>query len=85
MNEEGLKKTEHNKIFVGQPIDLSASELEDILEKLKTAVTMNDNEVKRVVNEVVPTYHMQNETQVTEEAPNTAFSENPQNMAFATK
>ena len=85
MNEEGLKKTEHNKIFVGQPIDLSASELEDILEQLKTAVTMNDNEVKRVVNEVVPTYHMQNETQVTEEAPNTAFSENPQNMAFATK
>lgn len=85
MNEEGLKKTEHNKIFVGQPIDLSASELEDILERLKVAVTMNDNEVKKVVSEVVPTYHMQNETQETEEAPNTAFSENPQNMAFATK
>lgn len=82
MNEEGLKKTEHNKIFVGQPIDLSPEELENILEKLRAAVKMSDEDVKRVVNEVVPTYHMQDEPQSAEETHTTVMHQTPQDAAL---
>lgn len=82
MNEEGLRKTEHNKIFVGQPIDLSPEELENILEKLRAAVKMSDEDVKRVVNEVVPTYHMQDEHQSTEEINTAVMHKMPQETAL---
>lgn len=59
MNEEGLRQTEHNKIFVGKPIDLGIEEMAKIIEKLKAAVALDDDAVKRTVAEVVPTYHMQ--------------------------
>jgi FlaA1/EpsC-like NDP-sugar epimerase len=82
MNEEGLRKTEHNKIFVGQPIDLSPEELENILEKLRAAVKMSNEDVKRVVNEVVPTYHMQDEHQSTEEINTAVTHQMPQDVVL---
>lgn len=59
MSEEGLKKTNHNKIFVGQPIDMTMDELDEILEKLKNALTTDNEEIKKTVSEVVPTYKYQ--------------------------
>ena len=57
MEEEGLINTQHNKIFIGQPIPGDIEELEANLEKLRTAVEEEDNEkIKDAVAEVVPTY-----------------------------
>ena len=59
MNEEGLKTTEHSKIFVGQPIDISKEILLNKLETLKSAINSeDDNEVKRIMEQVVPTYRI---------------------------
>ena len=56
MDEEGLRKTQHSKIFVGKPIDIDESELLEKLDKLKAAIP-NDNEtIKKIISEVVPTY-----------------------------
>ena len=57
MNEEGLQKTNHNKIFVGQPLDLSLEKLEEMLNKLEEAIFLDGQRLKEVVSEIVPTYH----------------------------
>ncbi len=57
MNEEGLEKTAHSKIFVGQPIDITMSELNKKLTLLKNAVASpNSEEIKIAVEKVIPTY-----------------------------
>lgn len=56
MNEEGLKKTAHSKIFVGSPINITERELNVKLEKLRDVLQGDENSVKRVMAEVVPTY-----------------------------
>jgi FlaA1/EpsC-like NDP-sugar epimerase len=56
MNEEGLTKTRHSKIFVGQPIDITMDELNCKLEKLAIAVADENADIKSVMADVVPTY-----------------------------
>lgn len=57
MNEEGLSSTQHNKIFIGKPIDISRGRLLDMMGKLEAAVKTDDNEkIKDAVAEAVPTY-----------------------------
>ena len=56
MSEEGLKKTAHSKIFIGAPITISLRELNEKLENLKIAVPCDEETVKKVLSEVVPTY-----------------------------
>ena len=56
MNEEGLLKTSHSRIFVGQPIDLTIEELNEKLSALNTAMHQDEDTVKRVMLDVVPTY-----------------------------
>ncbi len=57
MNEEGLTKTRHEKIFVGAPCDITMEELKPSLDLLKEATDNNDiNAVKDIVEKVVPTY-----------------------------
>lgn len=64
MNEEGLKETNHGKIFVGQPIDITMTELNDKLEVLKKAVSESDIEnIKKALEKVVPTYKHEEETE----------------------
>ena len=59
MNEEGLKKTENKKIYIGELTDLDEKDILQKLAKLKTLVD-NENtpiqEIKETVHEVVPTY-----------------------------
>ena len=57
MNEEGLKKTAHSKIFVGSPIDITPDILNEKLQKLQSAVPQDEETIKRIISEVVPTYH----------------------------
>ncbi len=58
MNEEGLLKTAHSKIFVGQPIEISLEELQSKLNVLKAALDTDNENIKKVFEEVVPTYHI---------------------------
>ena len=58
MNEEGLAKTAHSKIFVGQSIDISLEELEEKLSFLKAALETDNANIKKVFEQVVPTYHI---------------------------
>ena len=61
MNEEGLNKTAHSKIFVGQPIDITMDEMEQKLEKLESSLSLGTEEIKTVMAEVVPTYRRKGE------------------------
>lgn len=59
MEEEGLKATKHNKIYVSQPMHLEMSRLEeklDILRDLEYDATYSREYVKDVMKSVVPTY-----------------------------
>jgi len=57
MNEEGLQKTNHNKIFVGQPLDMSLERLEEMLDRLQETIVLEGKQIRDVVSEIVPTYH----------------------------
>lgn len=57
MNEEGLGKTSHKKIFIGQPTFMDFEELEKNLKILKDAVETKDNKaIVYALETVVPTY-----------------------------
>ena len=57
MEEEGLKNTEHDKIFIGKPIDIEKDRLFSMLSDLKEAADSDDIEgIKDSVERVVPTY-----------------------------
>lgn len=60
MNEEGLKETSHKKIFIGKPANMTIDELSSKLERLKTALEIDEYEVKKIIAEVVPTYKIYN-------------------------
>lgn len=58
MSEEGLENTQHSKIFVGKPMDISHDELEEKLNRLQKALeTQMAETIKKALEEVVPTYH----------------------------
>ena len=60
MNEEGLEKTAHNKIFVAEPLNLGMKEIEEKLSTLGTLVEEKTNDqkkkIKEVIKQVIPTY-----------------------------
>ncbi len=58
MNEEGLAETKHSKIFVGKPGDLEMKDIEEKLDRLKSVLDDDGDEVKKIVAEVVPTYEV---------------------------
>lgn len=56
MNEEGLRKTEHSKIFIGSPIAINHNELQHKLQILSIALNIGDEAIKEALKEVVPTF-----------------------------
>lgn len=57
MQEEGLQDTENAMIHIGKPIEFDEDEFENILIRLKEVVENEDEEVREIVQELVPTYH----------------------------
>ena len=57
MNEEGLQDTENKLIHIGKPIVFDEQEFEKTLERLRKAAESEDDDVRSVVQELVPTYH----------------------------
>lgn len=65
MDEEGLKKTTHNKIYIGKPTFESIESLEKKLEQLK--ILLNESKTDKIKNkmgEIVPTYKASNNKEV---------------------
>lgn len=60
MKEEGLKQTEHHKIFVARPSKITNEELESKIKTLKELVSdegISINKIKQTMKKIVPTYH----------------------------
>ncbi len=65
MNEEGLQKTRHEKIFIGQPFFCDMEQIKEYLDLLEDALKSNDNEeIKNAVAKIVPTYVRKNENEL---------------------
>ena len=58
MREEGLRKTDNELIFIGQPLDMDESIFYEQLERLEVACNENSPDIKRLVSEMVPTYRL---------------------------
>lgn len=56
MEEEGLQDTANHLIHVGKPIDFDEDKFIEQLEKLEKAVKKDEDGVRNLVKEIVPTY-----------------------------
>ena len=61
MEEEGLTKTANDKISIGQPIDFDEDKLIYMLGRLYDEAYAESNEIKHLVQELVPTYKIYEE------------------------
>ena len=57
--EEGMKETSNQLIYIGKPIQMEESRFYENMERLKIAVEQESDEVKNIVQELVPTYQKQ--------------------------
>lgn len=59
MGEEGLEKTDHNKIFVAEPLNITMKEIEETLQTFQNMLNKENVEVKElkvVMKKAVPTF-----------------------------
>ena len=56
MKEEGLRETDNKLIYIGQPIDFDEDNFKDKLLKLKEICEQDNEDVRRIVKEIVETY-----------------------------
>ena len=64
MSEEGLLTTPNHLIHIGKPVPFDADAfLIQLNQLLQTAYSGHDEEVRRLVGEIVPTYHCAKETE----------------------
>ena len=57
MAEEGMQETENKLIHIGKPIEMDDEWFEQKLEELDIASRQESDDMKRLVAEIVPTYH----------------------------
>ena len=57
MKEEGMQDTANKLIHIGKPIDLDEQKFMDQLGMLRDYVIEEPSDIRRVVQEIVPTYH----------------------------
>lgn len=60
MDEEGLKKTAHEKIFIGKPIQFETEEFMEQLKWLKEEAYKDGANIREAVRKIVSTYHPEN-------------------------
>ena len=58
MDEEGLQETENKLIHIGKPIEMDDELFKQQLERLDAAYRVEDPNMKELVAEIVPTYHL---------------------------
>lgn len=57
MDEEGLQSTENELIHIGHPIEMDDEWFVEKLDELDMASREESGEIKKIVEEIVPTYH----------------------------
>lgn len=57
MSEEGLRRTQNELIHIGSPIPFDTDEFLEQLRRLMAAAYENEESIRNIVAEVVPTYH----------------------------
>ncbi|MCQ2519100.1 MAG: polysaccharide biosynthesis protein [Lachnospiraceae bacterium] len=57
MNEEGLKKTSNKMIFIGKPLEFDSEWFEEKLNLLQDAAINENQDIREIVKEIVPTYN----------------------------
>lgn len=62
--EEGLKKTKNDLIFIGKPLEFDEDVFLEQLKKLEEAVMEESFEVKELVSSIVSTYHIRPEDKI---------------------
>lgn len=65
MDEEGLQKTENERIFIGKPIEMDYDRFELALRRLGEAAWIETEDVRRIVHELVPEYHYKSDDSLT--------------------
>ena len=63
MDEEGLKKTENELIYIGKPIELDEEQFKQQLKQLEEAAVDETKNIRKMVQEIVPTYVIKEEQQ----------------------
>ena len=61
MDEEGLERTANDSISIGKPLEIDEAFLADRLERLREAAAVASPELRKIVRELVPTYHFEEE------------------------
>ena len=56
MKEEGLKETANKMIYIGKPIDFDGEKFEQQLSLLEQASNVEDENIRELIKEMVPTY-----------------------------
>ena len=57
MDEEGLEKTAHKKIFIGKPANFDLDKLKEEIEEINNIAIQGDNDLIRAkLKSIVPTY-----------------------------
>lgn len=58
MDEEGMKDTDNKQIHIGKPIEIDEQLFFKQLDELKKASQAENNDIRRLIKEIVPTYHI---------------------------
>ena len=61
VKEEGLLKTDNDLIFIGKPLEFDEDKFFSDLGRLEEAISEERFDVKEIVSEIVPTYHIRKE------------------------
>lgn len=61
MDEEGMKDTENKMIHIGKPIDIDEDKFIRQLDTLKKVMDQEPENIRKIIQEVVPTYNPQEE------------------------
>lgn len=59
MAEEGMKETANKLIYIGKPIEIDEMKFFAQLKKLKDASQNEEEDIRKLIQEIVPTYHYQ--------------------------
>ena len=61
VKEEGIQKTDNNLIYIGKPLEFDEVHFLSGLKKLEEATMIESPNVKQLVSQIVPTYHIRQE------------------------
>lgn len=61
MDEEGLKDTQNKMIHIGRPIEIDEERFEKELEALKRATDKEEEDIRPLIKQIVPTYNPKGE------------------------